>query len=70
MNFSVEDMSTICLVCRQWNRIGSDEQLWKKLFYERFESIDNSIQRPIDSIGYREEAKRLIYHTPKVFHLF
>ena len=65
MNLSVEDMSPVCCVCHQWSRVGADELLWKNLFYKHFDSIDSSVERPVDSFGYREEAKRLIYHSPR-----
>jgi hypothetical protein len=66
MNLNIEDMRSICSVCHKWNRVGNDPFLWKNLFYKRFTNIEKTIVRPIDSIGYREEAKRLIYHTPLV----
>lgn len=65
MNLSVEDMSRVSCVCRQWSRVGTDELLWKSLFYKHFDVIDSSVERPTDSLGYREEAKRLIDHSPR-----
>ncbi|CAG2177588.1 unnamed protein product, partial [Oppiella nova] len=64
-NLSSDQMANVCLVCRQWSRIGCDDLLWKHLLYKRFDGIDPSIDRPIGSLGYRHECKRLIYHTPK-----
>lgn len=66
MNLSIEDMSIISSVCHKWNRIAKDEFLWKMIFYKRFTNIDKSINRPKSSSGYREEAKRLINHTPMI----
>ncbi|GBO24398.1 F-box/WD repeat-containing protein 5 [Araneus ventricosus] len=49
--------------CRNWNRVATDEFLWKRLFHNDFK-IDKSIPIAPGKYSWFNEYRRLKYHIP------
>ncbi|CAG5130289.1 unnamed protein product [Candidula unifasciata] len=52
-------------VCSRFSRISSDELLWRHVFLQHYKLAANSVM-PAKAKSWRQEFKRLYYHTPAV----
>ena len=52
-------------VCHSWLRVAYDDFLWKDVFYRHY-AISRTITMAPRKLSWREEFKRLYFHTPTV----
>ncbi|KAK6195168.1 hypothetical protein SNE40_000647 [Patella caerulea] len=62
-HLSIKDLTHVAVVCKTWHRVSLDDFLWRDIF-QRDWKIKKSITIAPGKLYWKNEYKRLVYHTP------